>query len=57
MIMNYHTINIMFNSKSPYFGLRGGGLTFWITLACGADMTLYGYDQVSHYSIVPEVHD
>lgn len=30
----------------PYFGLRGGWLTFWITLACGADMTLYGYDQV-----------
>lgn len=31
----------------PYFGLRGGWLTFWITLACGADMALLGYDQVS----------
>ncbi|KAJ5222807.1 uncharacterized protein N7469_009047 [Penicillium citrinum] len=31
--------------RKPYFGLRGGWLTFWITLACGADMTLYGYDQ------------
>lgn len=29
-----------------YFGLRGGWLTTWITIACGADMTLYGYDQV-----------
>ncbi|OQE26378.1 hypothetical protein PENSTE_c005G09144 [Penicillium steckii] len=35
----------MFTFKRPYFGLRGGWLTFWITLACGADMTLYGYDQ------------
>ncbi|KAJ5727060.1 hypothetical protein N7493_004880 [Penicillium malachiteum] len=33
------------NFEKPYFGLRGGWLTFWITLACGADMTLYGYDQ------------
>ncbi|CAK7211690.1 hypothetical protein SCUCBS95973_001201 [Sporothrix curviconia] len=32
-------------STKPYFGLSGGWLTFWITLACGADMTLYGYDQ------------
>ncbi|KAJ5757376.1 general substrate transporter [Penicillium nucicola] len=35
----------MLDFKQPYFGLRGGWLTFWITLACGADMTLYGYDQ------------
>ncbi|CRL21187.1 Sugar/inositol transporter [Penicillium camemberti] len=35
----------MWKSEKPYFGLRGGWLTFWITLACGADMTLYGYDQ------------
>ncbi|KAJ5081528.1 general substrate transporter [Penicillium alfredii] len=35
----------MFRMAQPYFGLRGGWLTFWITLACGADMTLYGYDQ------------
>ncbi|KAJ5851787.1 sugar transporter [Penicillium soppii] len=34
-----------FNYTKPYFGLRGGWLTFWITVACGADMTLYGYDQ------------
>lgn len=31
--------------KKPYFGLRGGWLTFWITVACGTDMTLFGYDQ------------
>lgn len=35
-----------YDIKKPYFGLQGGWLTFWITLACGADMTLYGYDQV-----------
>ncbi|PYH91366.1 general substrate transporter [Aspergillus ellipticus CBS 707.79] len=35
----------MFQPEKPYFGLRGGLLTFWITLACGADMTLYRYDQ------------
>ncbi|EME89736.1 uncharacterized protein MYCFIDRAFT_71755 [Pseudocercospora fijiensis CIRAD86] len=28
-----------------YFGLRGGWLTFWVTVACGTDMTLFGYDQ------------
>lgn len=33
-----------FNPK-PYFGLRAGWLTFWITVACGCDMTLFGYDQ------------
>lgn len=31
--------------KKPYFGLRGGWLTFWITVACATDMTLFGYDQ------------
>ncbi|KAL1854030.1 hypothetical protein VTK73DRAFT_8819 [Phialemonium thermophilum] len=31
--------------KSQYFGMRGGWLCAWITIACGADMTLYGYDQ------------
>ncbi|KAK5127868.1 hypothetical protein LTR85_004985 [Meristemomyces frigidus] len=31
--------------KSRYFGFRGGWLTFWITVACGTDMTLFGYDQ------------
>ncbi|KAJ5921051.1 general substrate transporter [Penicillium verhagenii] len=35
----------MWQSSKPYFGLRGGWLTFWMTLACGADMTLSGYDQ------------
>ncbi|ETN42632.1 uncharacterized protein HMPREF1541_01789 [Cyphellophora europaea CBS 101466] len=32
-------------STKPYFGLTGGWLTFWITVACGTDMTLFGYDQ------------
>ncbi|TKA77978.1 hypothetical protein B0A49_02438 [Cryomyces minteri] len=29
----------------PYFGLTGGWLTFWVTVACATDMTLFGYDQ------------
>jgi len=31
--------------KDRYFGARSGWLTFWITVACGTDMTLFGYDQ------------
>jgi len=31
--------------KDRYFGVRGGMLTFWLTVACGTDMTLFGYDQ------------
>lgn len=31
--------------KKPYFGLTGGWLTVWITIACATDMTLFGYDQ------------
>ncbi|OAG10399.1 general substrate transporter [Paraphaeosphaeria sporulosa] len=29
----------------PYFGFKGTMLTFWITVACGTDMLLFGYDQ------------
>ncbi|KAE9976735.1 hypothetical protein EG328_002450 [Venturia inaequalis] len=29
----------------PYFGMTGGWLTFWVTVACATDMTLFGYDQ------------
>ncbi|KAI1331975.1 general substrate transporter [Xylariaceae sp. FL0255] len=31
--------------REPYFGLKGGWLTFWVTVACATDMTLFGYDQ------------
>ena len=31
--------------KRPYFGLTGGWLTFWVSVACSTDMTLFGYDQ------------
>lgn len=31
--------------SKPYFGLRGGWLTFWVTVACATDMMLFGYDQ------------
>lgn len=30
---------------APYFGMTGGWLTFWVTVACATDMTLFGYDQ------------
>jgi MFS family permease len=33
------------HEKKPYFGLTGGWLTLWITIACATDMTLFGYDQ------------
>lgn len=40
--------------KQPYFGLKGGWLTFWITVACATDMTLFGYalhsEPAVHYS-------
>ncbi|KAF2202177.1 general substrate transporter [Delitschia confertaspora ATCC 74209] len=29
----------------PYFGMKGVWLTFWVTVACATDMTLFGYDQ------------
>ncbi|KAI6371840.1 hypothetical protein MCOR25_003868 [Pyricularia grisea] len=29
----------------PFFGLTGGKLTAWITIAWTTDMTLFGYDQ------------
>ncbi|KAL5042744.1 hypothetical protein BDW71DRAFT_216715 [Aspergillus fruticulosus] len=31
--------------RKPFFGLTGGWLTFWLTVACATDMTLFGYDQ------------
>ncbi|KAK3393910.1 general substrate transporter [Podospora didyma] len=30
---------------APFFGLKGGWLTFWVTVACATDMMLFGYDQ------------
>lgn len=33
------------STKKPYFGFRGGILTFWVSVACSTDMTLFGYDQ------------
>ena len=35
----------LFGPKEPYFGLKGGWLTFWVSVACATDMTLFGYDQ------------
>ncbi|KAH8198780.1 hypothetical protein TruAng_007055 [Truncatella angustata] len=32
-------------ARKPYFGLKGAWLTFWVTVACATDMTLFGYDQ------------
>ncbi|KOC15393.1 hypothetical protein AFLA70_25g005871 [Aspergillus flavus AF70] len=31
--------------KEPYIGLKAAWLTFWITVACATDMSLFGYDQ------------
>ncbi|PYH88513.1 MFS general substrate transporter [Aspergillus ellipticus CBS 707.79] len=31
-------------SHKPYFGIKGGWLTFWVTVACATDMLLFGYD-------------
>ncbi|KAH7119825.1 general substrate transporter [Dendryphion nanum] len=31
--------------KQPWFGMKGAWLTFWVTVACATDMTLFGYDQ------------
>ncbi|KAF3001674.1 hypothetical protein E8E14_006968 [Neopestalotiopsis sp. 37M] len=38
--------------KEPFFGLTGGWLTFWITLACATDMTLFGYDQAVFSGVI-----
>ncbi|KAJ5106058.1 hypothetical protein NUU61_003405 [Penicillium alfredii] len=48
--------------KKPYFGLTGGWLTFWVTVACATDMSLFGYDQGVFSGVVLtkdflEVHD
>ncbi|KAF2709808.1 general substrate transporter [Pleomassaria siparia CBS 279.74] len=34
-----------FKGIQPYFGMTGAWLTFWVTVACATDMTLFGYDQ------------
>ncbi|KAF2787031.1 general substrate transporter [Melanomma pulvis-pyrius CBS 109.77] len=34
-----------FEGIQPYFGMKGAWLTFWVTVACATDMTLFGYDQ------------
>ncbi|KAI0421698.1 general substrate transporter [Xylaria grammica] len=34
------------------FGLTGGWLTFWITVACATDMTLFGYDQAVFSGVI-----
>ncbi|KAI9930832.1 hypothetical protein MW887_011590 [Aspergillus wentii] len=49
-------------SKKPYFGLVGGWLVVWITIACATDMTLFGYDQGVFSGVVVtedflQVHD
>ncbi|GAB1207390.1 hypothetical protein APSETT445_006106 [Aspergillus pseudonomiae] len=49
-------------TKKPYFGLTGGWLTFWVTVACATDMSLFGYDQGVFSGVVItrdflEVHD
>ncbi|OJD33744.1 general substrate transporter [Diplodia corticola] len=49
-------------TKKPFFGMTGGWLTFWLTVACATDMTLFGYDQGVFSGVVVtqdflELHD
>ncbi|KNG85303.1 MFS sugar transporter [Aspergillus nomiae NRRL 13137] len=53
---------MLLSFEKPYFGLTGGWLTFWLTVACGVDMTLFGYDQGVFSGVVVtqdflELHD
>lgn len=34
-----------FINMAPYFGMTGGWLNFWVTVACATDMTLFGSEQ------------
>jgi MFS family permease len=36
---------MFFKNMEPWFGMKGAWLTFWVTVACATDMTLFGYDQ------------
>ncbi|KAF2024133.1 general substrate transporter [Setomelanomma holmii] len=48
----------MFKTSSrPYFGLTGKWLTFWVTVACATDMTLFGYDQGVFVIVTPDFLD
>ncbi|KAJ5097334.1 general substrate transporter [Penicillium angulare] len=53
---------MIMQSKKPFFGFTGGWLTFWVTVACATDMSLFGYDQGVFSGVVItqnflEVHD
>ncbi|QRD92342.1 putative MFS sugar transporter [Aspergillus flavus] len=55
-------MTVLTREKKPYFGLTGGWLTFWVTVACATDMSLFGYDQGVFSGVVItrdflEVHD
>ncbi|KAJ5683382.1 hypothetical protein N7462_006547 [Penicillium macrosclerotiorum] len=55
-------MTVINQKKEPYFGLTGGWLTFWVTVACATDMSLFGYDQGVFSGVVItkdflEVHD
>lgn len=41
-----------FGGREPFFGLTGGWLTVWITIACATDMTLFGYDQAVFSGVI-----
>ena len=48
MLLTRHFATMgLFGPVQPgnYFGLTGGWLTFWVSVACSTDMTLFGYDQ------------
>jgi sugar porter (SP) family MFS transporter len=35
-----------------FFGVKGGWLVFWITVACGTDMLMFGYDQAVFSGVI-----
>jgi len=39
----------------PYFGLKGGWLTFWVTVACATDMTVSHVYQTTQASLADTV--
>jgi len=47
---------MVFHKSEPWFGMKGAWLTFWVTVACATDMTLFGYDQGVFGSVYPYNH-
>jgi hypothetical protein len=42
--------------KDRYFGFRGGWLTFWLTVACGTDMSEFRSTRRYHNDIGADIY-